>query len=193
MSHYFIEDNTLEPHIETFTYFYIDKKYTFESNSGMFSPGHIDYATNLLIQKLPELSGSFLDLGCGYGVIGITMGKYYGLNVTLSDINGRALECAEKNSKLNNYPVKIIQSDCFDKIDGIFDTITLNPPIHAGKEVIFSMYEGSYDHLNKDGKFYVVIQKKHGAESTITKLKTLFRKVDTIYKKKGYYVIECDK
>lgn len=193
ISHYFIEDDTLAPNIETFTYYYKENKFSFKSNSGMFSPGHVDYASNLLIQMLPPLSGTFLDLGCGYGVIGIVVGKHYALDVTLADINSRALECAECNCKQNNFSAKIIKTDCFENINENFDTITLNPPIHAGKQVIFTMYEGAWQHLNPNGKFYVVIQKKHGAESSVKMLKKLFNNCEIIYKKKGYFVLSCTK
>lgn len=192
-SHYFIEDDTLVPNIETFVYYFKDSKFTFTSNSGMFSPGHTDYASGLLMQMLPQLSGSLLDLGCGWGVIGIVLGKYYNLDVTMADINGRALECAKNNCKQNNFEAEIIKSDCFENIDKSFDTITLNPPIHAGKNVIFDMYDGAYAHLNTGGKFYIVIQKKHGAQSSIQKLNDLFSNCEILYKKKGYFILCCTK
>lgn len=193
MSHYFTEDDTLKPNIEEFSYYFKDCKLDFVTNSGMFSPGHTDYATSLLLQTVPPLSGSLLDLGCGWGVIGISLGKQYGLSVTLADVNGRALECAEENCRRNNFSAQTVKSDCFESIDGEYDTITLNPPIHAGKKVIFDMYDGAFSHLKQNGKFYLVIQKKHGAESTIKKLTELFGSCETIYKKKGYYILSCTK
>lgn len=147
----------------------------------------------LLLHTMPKRTGRFLDLGCGYGVIGIVMGKVYGLEVTMADSNGRALRCAQQNCEANQVKAQIIQSDCFQNISQSFDTIALNPPIHAGKAVMYAMYEGAYAHLNAGGRFYVVIQKKHGAESTVKKLTEIFHHCDTLYKKKGYYILACTK
>lgn len=121
------------------------------------------------------------------------MGKVYGLEVTMADSNGRALRCAQQNCEANQVKAQIIQSDCFQNISQSFDTIALNPPIHAGKAVMYAMYEGAYAHLNAGGRFYVVIQKKHGAESTVKKLTEIFHHCDTLYKKKGYYILACTK
>lgn len=193
LRHYFIEDDTLLSNYEQFNYFFGDNSFCFISNSGLFSPGHVDYATNLLLHTIPQPQGSLLDLGCGYGVIGITLEKVYNLNVTLSDVNGRALECAKKNCALNKVKANIIKSDCFENIHSNYDVITLNPPIHAGKKIIFNMYKGAFEHLNSQGNFYVVIQKKHGAESTYKALFDIFNNCEILYKKKGYYVLSCTK
>ena len=191
LSHYFIEDDTLEPHIERFSYYFKSEKFELVSDSGMFSQGRVDAATDLLMHSLPELHGRLLDLGCGYGVIGIVLAKVYGVDATLADINGRALGCAEQNSELNGVKVNIVKSDCFENITGCFDFITLNPPIHAGKAVMTAMYQGAHDHLVPGGSFFAVIQKKHGAESTQKLLAEIFGNCTAIYKKKGYFVFEC--
>lgn len=193
LSHYFIEDDSLPPDIQTFPYYFGAEQFMFTSDAGMFSPGHVDEASSLLLHTMPKRTGRFLDLGCGYGVIGIVMGKVYGLEVTMADSNGRALRCARQNCEANGVEAQIVQSDCFQNVSQCFDTIALNPPIHAGKAVMYAMYEGAYAHLNTGGKFYVVIQKKHGAESTVKKLTEIFPHCDTLYKKKGYYILDCTK
>lgn len=193
IKHYFIEDDTLSPQIETFSYYFGAEKFTFTSNSGMFSPGHVDGASDLFLHTLPRLSGSFLDLGCGYGVIGIVVGRLYPVQVTLADINGRALDCARINCASNHIQAEIVKSDCFDAISRQFDVIALNPPIHAGKAVVYRMYQQAKEHLNPGGKFFVVIQKKHGAESTIERLTEIFGGCQALYRKKGYYVLEATK
>ena len=191
LSHYFIEDDTLEPNVERFGYYYKSEKFEFMSDSGMFSQGRVDAATDLLLHQLPEMSGTLLDLGCGYGVIGIVLAKAYGVAATLADVNGRALECAKKNCEANGVKATVVKSDCFEKIEETFDYITLNPPIHAGKAVMTAMYQGARDHLKPGGGFFVVIQKKHGAESTQKTLAEIFGNCSARYKKKGYFVFEC--
>lgn len=79
---------------------------------------------------------------------------------------------ANENLKLHNVKdFKLIKSDSFENIDEKFDVILSNPPIRAGKQVIFNIYENSYNHLNDKGCFYCVIQTKHGAKSTEKKIK----------------------
>lgn len=191
MSHYFIEDESLAPDIKTFDYYFADLRFTFTSNSGIFSPGHVDPASSLLIQALPPLQGSLLDMGCGYGPIGIVLAKAYGLALTLADVNGRALECARLNCDANGVTARVLQSNCFQGIGGVFDQIAINPPIHAGKAVVYAMYQGSHAHLAPGGRLYVVIQQKHGAPSTVKKLVEIFGNCDTLYKKKGTWVLAC--
>lgn len=193
MSHYFIEDKNLKHAVAVFDYDFKENKFAFTTDAGLFSKGHIDPATEVLLNAIPPLSGSVLDLGCGYGVIGIVLAKTYGLKLTQADINGAAVELTIKNARANGVVTQAVKSDCFEKIPDTFDTIALNPPIHTGKAVTYRMYEESIGHLNPGGRFFVVTLKKHGAESTEPKLKSVYGNCETIYKKKGVYVFCCVK
>lgn len=189
MRHYFIDDKNLTDSFTEFSYSFGGKKIDFVTNSGLFSPDRVDPETDILLRSLPPLTGSLLDLGCGWGVVGVTLGAVYPISVTMADINPRALACAEKNAAKNNVKAEVVKSDCFENITGKFDTIVLNPPIHAGKQVVFRMYEGAAERLNDGGRFYIVIRKKHGAESSMKKLDELFSTTEQIYKKDGIFVI----
>ena len=201
MNHYFKSNENLR-HKETETE-YVHKfiKFTFITDIGVFSKGGVDFATNILIENLPELSGNILDIGCGYGCIGIVLAKTCGKNntisVTMSDVNERALGLARKNAEKNGVSenVRIIKSDGFERIPETFDAILLNPPIHAGKAVIYKIYEDAYHHLNPDGSFFVVIQKKHGALSHKDKLEEIFglENRSVLYAKKGFFIFGCKK
>ena len=192
-SHYFIEDESLASDPKTFTYYFKSKPYTFTTDTGVFSAGGMDGNTDLLLQNLPALSGSLLDMGCGCGCIGIVLAKEYGLELTQVDINPKAVRLTIENCKQNGVVSNAFVSDCFEHVTGKFDTVVINPPIHAGKEVVYNMYMGSHAHLNEGGKLYVVILKKHGAESSIVKLTELFGECEILYKKKGCYVLCCTK
>jgi len=192
-SHYFTDDPNLPDDPRTFTYYYKEHALRLTSNSGVFSHGHVDEATDLLLKHIPPLQGSLLDLGCGCGVVGVALGKAYGLQVTLADINPRALACAEINCRENGVQAEIVRSDCFGAIPGSFDTIALNPPIHAGKEVVYRMFEGAAQHLTPGGGFYVVMLDKHGAKGAAAQLGAIFGACEILYKKKGHRVLFCEK
>lgn len=190
MSHYFIENAALLTNERMLTANILGQPLKFLSNNGLFACDKVDEISTILIENMPPIAGSLLDLGCGYGTIGIALAKKYPLQLTFADINSIALAYAVKNAALNQVKADAIHSDSFEKIEGKFDTITLNPPIHAGKDTMYKMYAESAQHLNPGGAFYIVIQKKHGADSTIKKLKEIFSTVDTIYKKKGCLIVK---
>ncbi|MCL2372663.1 MAG: methyltransferase [Defluviitaleaceae bacterium] len=191
MSHYFIEDASIKPDIKKIHYSFGGHAFIFTTNAGVFSKDHVDHATDILLNTIPPLAGDLLDLGCGYGCIGIVLAKANAINLTQADINQAALDLTKLNCKENGVASNIIKSDCFENIHGKFDTIILNPPIHAGKATTFKMYEGAFLHLNAGGKLYIVTLKKHGAESTQAKLLSIFGNCQPLYKKKGYFVFCC--
>ena len=165
--------------------------FIFHSRRGLFSHDGVDSVSLILVDNMPGIEGELLDLGCGYGVVGIMLARINRhVNLTGCDINGIALEMAKKNAAINEVRAKYLHSDCFDGISGLFDTIALNPPVHAGKEVMYRMFAGAKEHLTPNGVFYIVIQKKHGAESCLRYLREIYEHSEPVYKKKGIYVIE---
>lgn len=140
-------------------------------------------------------------MGCGYGPIGITISsKLISGEVKLADINQRAVNLVKENIRINEYLINknvkltTFQSDGFDKTIGEgYDYIIINPPIRAGKLVVFKLYEEAYKHLNDNGELWIVIQKKQGAPSSIVKLKELYSEVEIIKGSKGYFVIRSNK
>ena len=193
MNHYFTDNETLKHDIKTIAYACDGLVFTFMTDAGVFSRSHVDHATDVLINSIPPLTGSLLDMGCGYGVLGIVLAKVNGLALTLADVNRQALALAQRNCETNGVDAQIIHSDCYGNVAGAFDTIVTNPPIRAGKSVTYRMYTGAIDCLNPGGQLYVVNLKKQGAESTRSKLTEVFGNCETIYKKKGVYVFCCTK
>jgi 16S rRNA (guanine1207-N2)-methyltransferase len=203
MNHYFTNNESLKKDIKYIDYEFKGEKFRFATHPGIFSKDHVDYVTDVLLNTIPPLGagtsaegghteiGTVLDLGCGYGCIGIVLAKMYELKLTQADVNSAAVELTRINCELNGVESDIIVSDCFAGINESFNTIVINPPIHAGKSVTYRMYEDSLAHLNDGGKLYIVTLKKHGAESTVAKLREVFGNCEIIYKKKGIYVLQA--
>lgn len=192
-SHYFIEDEGLAPDPKQLTYYFKSRRYVFSTDSGVFSPDAVDGNTGFMLRNMPRLGGRLLDMGCGYGCIGIMLGGEYGLDVTGVDVNPRAVRLAAENAAQNGVPARFYVSDCYAGVEGAFDTIVINPPIHAGKKVVYKMYEGAPEHLSPGGRLYTVLLKKHGAESAAKKLRNIFGNCETAAKEKGCYVFCCVK
>jgi 16S rRNA (guanine1207-N2)-methyltransferase len=149
-----------------------------------------------ILNENEDFAGSILDLGCGYGPLGIVAAKILKKSfVTMCDVNERALELSRMNAKENKVDdrIKVLASSSFENIKDNYDIIMTNPPIRAGKDVVFSFYDGAYEHLNKEGRLYVVVQKKQGAPSTKAKLENLFGNCETANKKSGYFIFRCIK
>ncbi len=167
---------------------------TFETDAGVFSRDGLDKGTALLLQALPDLSGSVLDLGCGWGAVGISAAKAYpNIRVTMVDINNRAVELSRKNAQRNSVSVKVEQSDGFSVLgEEKFSYILTNPPIRAGKQVIYDLFQKSAGHLLPGGSLYLVIRKQQGAPSAMTFLGTIFPKVQVVERGGGFFVIRAD-
>ncbi|MBZ4665663.1 class I SAM-dependent methyltransferase [Mahella sp.] len=166
----------------------------FITDAGVFSKGKVDTGSGVLLNALPDrLSGKVLDMGCGYGAIGISIAKAYpDVEVVMADINSRAVELAQENIKLNGVDNAIAyQSDGFAQVDGLFDIIVSNPPIRAGKSVVYAIFEQCAMHLKSGGEFYAVIQRKQGAESAMAKLAEIYGNCEKVAREGGYWVLRC--
>lgn len=194
--HYFSQQPQSKSSPKTWKYQLRAKTYTFTSDVGVFSKNEVDFGSRLLIEnfKEPSIAGAFLDLGCGYGPIGIAVaGGYPEREVYLTDVNERALELARGNAEQNDIQnVEFVQSDRFNELGNHrFAAVLTNPPIRAGKKVVHAIFEESRQHLNPGGELWVVIQKKQGAPSANKKLNELFDKVDVIDRSKGYFIFRA--
>ncbi|HWO78583.1 MAG TPA: class I SAM-dependent methyltransferase [Bacillus sp. (in: firmicutes)] len=170
----------------------------FTTDAGVFSKKEVDFGTRTLLESFepPQVQGPFLDVGCGYGPIGITIALDYPERlVHMVDINERAIQLAEENAETNRAEnVNIYESEGFGSVtENNFAAILTNPPIRAGKQVVHDILRKSYDHLVQNGELWVVIQKKQGAPSAKEKLEEIFEEVEVVKKNKGYFILKAIK
>lgn len=169
-------------------------KYTLLGTSGTFSKEHLDDGTKYLLETIiqMDLGTKILDMGCGTGPIGLILAASDSRRqLTMADVNSRALELASENAKTLGVSerVELINSDVYLSIHSTFHSIVSNPPIRAGKKVTYAIYDGAIDHLEPDGSLYLVIRRQQGAESVLAHLKTLFKRVEVLRRKKGYWIL----
>lgn len=194
IGHYFSQDNDqLESRRRTIRFHVLNRDYELVTDNGVFSKSALDFGTRVLLENLDRVSGpDVLDLGCGYGPIGIVAARSFGWRVVMADVNPRAVELAKDNAAAYHLDLTVVQSDGFARVSGSFDAILMNPPIRAGKKIVYGLFSAARDHLKSGGRLMLVIQKKQGAESALVFLRTLFAKVDPVARDAGYRVFLCE-
>ncbi|MBS4206368.1 class I SAM-dependent methyltransferase [Lederbergia citrea] len=173
-------------------------QFRFKTDQGVFSKKEVDFGSRLLIDtfELPDKAGPILDVGCGYGPIGLSLAKDFPeRHLHMVDVNQRAIALARENAGLNMIDnVDIYESDRFEEIkETNFAAVLTNPPIRAGKDIVHDILEKSFQHIIPGGDLWVVIQKKQGAPSAKAKMAEVFDRVEIIAKKKGYYILKASK
>ena len=192
--HYYTREPQSESRPVECGYVYRGERLRFITDAGVFSKGEVDTGTQLLLEALPEeMTGEILDLGCGWGVIGISIArKWPETRVTMADINNRALDLSRENAKRNRADVACAESDGMEAFKGKqFDAVVTNPPIRAGKQVIYKMFADAAECLKPDGALYLVIRKQQGAESCIRYLQTLYATVEKLDRSGGFWVLKA--
>lgn len=195
MEHYYTQKPTAKHDEHEIKYHINNIELKFITDSGVFSKSRADYGSDLLIRTLPPLTGRVLDLGCGYGIIGLSIAKLNAqATVDLVDINERAVSLTNNNIRINNITnACTYQSDGFNNVNGTYDCIVSNPPIRAGKDVIYLLFEQSINYIKPGGSFCIVIQKKQGAPSAKNKLIAVFGNCEAIKKSAGYWILRSIK
>ncbi|CAM3222235.1 class I SAM-dependent methyltransferase [Vagococcus fessus] len=196
-NHYFTNQPSTPHDLSEWTFDLKGKRFRFTTDSGVFSKKTVDFGSRVLIdafteEGLPE--GDILDVGCGYGPIGLSLASQSSRVVEMVDINERAVELAKLNAKHNGVEnVDIHVSNIYESVEGEFAAVLSNPPIRAGKAVVHTILEGAYPLLVEGGTLTVVLQKKQGAPSAAKKMEEVFGNVKTLTKDKGYYILQSVK
>ena len=197
--HYYTKDPNVKHAEKKWTFLIYGREFVFNSDSGVFSKNTVDFGSRTLLDACEQLEfpvGRLLDLGCGYGPLGLALAyRFPKRQVDMSDINERALNLAHKNAVDNGLEnVSIFNSDVYSTVTRTdYAAIVTNPPIRAGKTVVHAMLAGAYEHLRAGGILTAVIQKKQGAPSAQKKMTQVFGNCTVILKRKGYFILKSVK
>ena len=194
MEHYFTNNTNLRSELRSIIYENKGQVFTFFSDLGVFSKDKIDYGSRVLVDtilaKEKHIPKTLLDVGCGYGFLGIVLAKGFDSEVMLVDVNKRAVHLSERNLKQNKVKGKALESNIYDSVVGTFDLIVTNPPIRAGKTVVLEILEKAKDYLNPDGVLWFVIRKDQGAKSILKQLEPIYT-CEIVKKDKGFYIMRA--
>lgn len=192
---YYEDNQDLSHDFQTLTVELLGQSMRFKTDRGVFSKNGIDYGSRVLLENYqPESAKSLLDVGCGYGTLGLTLAKKFDLDVTMVDVNSRALDLCRQNAIDNTVSnSKIELSNIYESVSEKYDAIISNPPIRAGKEVVHEILAGAFGHLNDGGHLTIVIQKKQGAPSAQKKMEEVFGNCQLVARDKGYFILRSYK
>lgn len=198
MSHYFENDKNLKSEIRELSYKYNSSFFIFYSDNGVFSKNNIDYGSRLLIEtylKENDINEKrVLDVGYGYGFLGIMVSRVTDSYVEMIDINKRAVHLTNMNIKrYKDFKGKTYVSNVYENVEGKYDIIITNPPIRIGKEKLLEILIGAFDHLEDNGLLYYVIRKDQGALSIKKILEENSINVEIINRDKGYFIYRAKK
>jgi len=190
LNHYFTNSPDLKNNPKSISTFIGDAEINLISDDGVFSKSKVDYGTRLLLESLPKITGNVLDLGCGYGVIGIFIKKNNDVAIDMVDINERALNLAKRNIELNSLrDIRVFVSDAYSNVKEKYDYIITNPPIRAGKAKVLEFLLGAFANLNEKGELWFVMRKDHWVKTIIKLMETNYN-VEVIDRDKGFYIIK---
>lgn len=196
LTHYFKNSENLPHNRKEITFRFLGIFYTLQVDAGVFSKTKPDDGSLLLVENVLDQSikGKVLDMGCGYGLISILLKhQIKDLDVTGIDVNERAITCAKDSAQKMNLDINFLNQDILSGFDGEFDCIVTNPPIRAGKKVVYGFFDYAQKHLNQDGKFFVVIRRQQGAASAYKALQERFTHVERLDLKKSFEILFAQK
>ena len=192
MGQYFINES-LPSNVKVTNCVVRGHKFTFLTDNGVFSKDGLDFGSRLLLESIPleEVGAKVLDMGCGYGVFGIIINKLTNACVDMVDVNLRAMHLAKRNIKENNCTnINVFESSCYTNVTDKYNTIITNPPIRAGKKIVYEILINAKEYLLENGNLFLVIRKEQGAKSIISDLKQVYN-VEILTKSKGFFILKC--
>ncbi len=191
--HYFTNNGDLKSETRLIQYNYGDGVLEFTSDLGVFSKNKLDYGSRLLIENYIEHGRNnidLLDVGCGYGFIGLSLARIKNTNSTMVDVNKRAVHLAKMNIKNNKIEhATAFESNIYESVEGLYDVVITNPPIRTGRETVLTFLRDSKKFLKPGGELWFVMRKDQGALTVAKKLEDLY-KIEIIAKSKGFFIFK---
>ncbi len=189
MPHYYSENQTSPLRLEKLNSVLRGRLFEFYSGSGVFSKKKVDNGTRVLVENcIVEDGWKVLDLGCGYGVVGVVIAKIFPrTTVLMVDINKRALKLAKMSLELNNIEnAEVRHSDLYSAVKEKFNTILVNPPMTAGRKLCFRIIEEAKEHLEKEGLLQLIAKHRKGGKMLGEKMLEVFGNMEEKTKSGGY-------
>ena len=194
MEHYFTNNESLESKIKEINYSILDKEFIFYTDLGVFSKDKVDYGTDLLLKTYLDNHKEplqVLDIGCGYGAIGLVVEAITSSKVDMVDINKRSVHLTKMNIKRFKSNNNAFTSDAYSEVNNTYDIVITNPPIRVGNDKLLEILIGAKKHLKKAGELWYVIRKDQGGLTIMKRLQDTYN-IEIKDKKKGY-IIFCAK
>jgi 16S rRNA (guanine1207-N2)-methyltransferase len=193
LEHYFTNNDNLKSELRDIKFNYNEYDFMFKSDNGVFSKNEVDYGSLFLVKTFLSSNNihnisNILDVGCGYGFIGIVLSKVLGVHVDMIDVNKRAVHLSKMNILSNKVDASSFISDTYFNVDKKYDLIITNPPIRAGKKVVLDILFGGLERLNQNGELWFVIRKDQGALSILKEVSSKYNSM-IIEKSKGFLVM----
>jgi len=189
--HYFTNNADLKSETRLIQYNYGDGVINFTSDLGVFSKNKLDYGSRLLIETYIEKGRDnidLLDVGCGYGFIGLSLARIKNTNSTMVDVNKRAVHLTSMNIKNNKIKNAVaFESNIYESVEGLYDVVITNPPIRTGRETVLTFLRDSKKYLKPNGELWFVMRKDQGALTVAKKLEDIY-KIEIIAKSKGFLI-----
>jgi 16S rRNA (guanine1207-N2)-methyltransferase len=171
--------------------------FTFRTDAGVFSRGKLDRGTELLIESLDlGPSESILDLGCGYGAVGVVAARLFDPGrVVLTDVNERAVGLARANVEANRIPnAEVRLGPLYDPVEGMaFDHIASNPPIRAGRATVDRIIAEAPAYLLPSGSLWLVARTRQGADAIRLRMAHAFGDAAIVKRGSGFKVFRSVK
>jgi len=191
--HYFVDEPKSEERFGLVRATLCKRGFEFLTASSVFSKKRVDLGTRLLIESmvLPK-TGYVLDIGCGYGAVGIVVAKFNPkLNVIMTDVNSRAVRLARKNAVLNKVGNTEVRYGCFYEPveDLLFDCVLSNPPVSAGMETVKTLVTQAPKHMADKATFQMVIRSKIGAKALPALFNETFGNCSVLSRESGFRVL----
>ncbi|MGC9780133.1 MAG: class I SAM-dependent methyltransferase [Candidatus Heimdallarchaeota archaeon] len=198
-SHYYSQKPASSGKTTTIQTYQLGNRLSFKSQSGVFGWMKVDKGSELLLNNvdIPIKKGLVLDLGCGYGLIGIALAKAYTkVNFVLADINELAIKLTKENCKTNGVEdnTEVCQGNIYEPVKDLkFSVILTNPPLMAGKKILWEFVSKAKDHLEHKGSIQLVVPKKKGLKSMQKMLESVYDEYEVIAKGSGFWALKANK